>query len=200
MTLWYDIASPRNIDMATKVETPLVEKKKATVRPAKKPTLEEDDIGDDRQPNHDSEEAEVLSDEGMSDDIVPEDCEGGHDTSVGSSSEASHTSLTHADVERIIEEGQTKIGKLLLAQQDAVWEKRLKRMEAANSKLLDVKLGGLQQELKETIDTRIDARLSASEARMEAMIATANEVAEEAKKMVDKVQKQATGKVQKQKR
>lgn len=133
MTEWYDISSPRtSCVMASKVKAPMVEKKKATARLAKKVVLEGgNDLGDDRQ--QDIDDAKVLSDAGMSDYIVPEDCEGGPEASAGSRSGSSMTSISHADLERIIEDGQTKIGMWLLSQQDTMWEKRVKNIEPANS-------------------------------------------------------------------
>lgn len=174
--------------MASKVKTPMVDKKKG--KAAKKPVLEGgEDLGAARQP--DVDEGEVLSVEGMSADDTVHEEDGGPETSTGSSSGSSAaTSITHADLERIIEEGQTKIGKWLLAQQDVTWDKRLKNIENASAKLLDIKLNGLRKELQESIDTRVDARLTASEAGFEAMIATANKAAADAKDLVGKVQKQ----------
>lgn len=131
--------------MATKVKTQLMDKKKVQALKAQKKTvLDEDDFGDNRQPSLEHEESEVVSDGGMSDDTLREDYEGCPRTSSGRSC-ASRTSSAQQYLERIVDESQTNLGKWLLTQQDSMWERRLNNIGAANSKLLDAKLGGLRR-------------------------------------------------------
>lgn len=96
---------------------------------------------EDRQPESGGlSDAGTLSDESMLDDAGSVGGDAG--ASGSSSAHSSLVTLTQADLEAMIDNSQSRMGKWLLAEHEKSWDSKLKNMEASQSKVLDKKKWG----------------------------------------------------------
>lgn len=137
---------------------------------------------------HSDHEVDLSSefDEGrMIDCIQPEEDEAGavpgssSSGSIGSAN--SVVTMSSTDLFDLVEASQEKIGRMLLSEQTAALGRRSKNVEVNQAKLLNSEFHTLRQELQKNLDHKMNDRMTAAEQRLQAMVKTANNVAEEAK-------------------
>lgn len=119
---------------------------------------------DDRQPDDgfsDISDGGTLSDETMEGEGTP------------SSGGESGYNISSAEMSRIIEESQMKVVKLLLKEQD----KRYEKIEKGQRKLM----AELKKDTLQTVDSKIDWRMSQAMKEVKGMVDEANKAAAEAK-------------------
>lgn len=102
----------------------------------------------------------------LSDDMM-EEGEG-----VSSSGGASSFTISSAEMSRILEEYQMKVGKLLLQEQD----KRYEKIEKGQRKLM----AELKKDILQTVNSKIDSRMSQAMKEVRSMVDEANKAAAEA--------------------
>lgn len=138
---------------------------------------------EDRQPESaEPSDAGTISDDSMLDG--GESTGGDVGASGSSSARSSLVTLTQADLEAMIENSRSRRGKWLLAEHEKSWDRKLKKMDAGQAKVLDKKISEIRHDLETGIDRRIDSRLDESERRMKEMTMETKKMIDEAKALV----------------
>lgn len=138
-------------------------------RHQKEAVVKAQEINEDRQPDSDVENA--LDVGTLSDDTM----DGVHEGAASSSS--AHT-ITSAELAKVVEDAQLKIGKLLLNEPD----KRYLKMEANQKKLMQE----LRHDVMKTVGENIDQRLSTAVNEVKNMWEEANKLAAMAQEAVNR--------------